>query len=92
MIIIASVLSLCTQGWSWISLERIEDRMKDEKVEIKFVTLECGHTVTPEIGMGVCSKCGKACCSKCLQVIDGELLCPECFKKFVSGNDGSSRQ
>jgi len=36
-----------------------------EKGKIKFVILECGHTVTPDIGMGICSKC--------LQIIDGKL-------------------
>jgi formylmethanofuran dehydrogenase subunit E len=63
----------------------------EEKVELTFITLECGHTVTPEVGMGVCSKCGKASCSKCLQLVNGKLLCPECFEKFVRDNDGSSK-
>jgi len=66
--------------------------MRDETVEIKFVTLECGHTVTPEIGMGICSKCGKACCSKCLQVIDGKLFCPSCFENFVRGKNANNRR
>lgn len=61
-----------------------------KKVEINFVTLDCGHTVAPDIGMGVCSRCGKACCSRCLQLIDGELFCPECFSKFVRRGDGRS--
>jgi len=61
--------------------------MKDENVEISFVTLECGHTVAPDIGIGVCSSCDKVYCSRCLQLIDGELFCPECFSKFVRGED-----
>ena len=65
--------------------------MLEEPVEIKFVTLECGHSVTPEIGMGVCSKCGKACCSKCLQVINSNLYCPKCFADFVRDGNDSSR-
>jgi len=56
---------------------------KDEEVEIKFVVLDCGHTVIPEVGMGICSKCGKTCCGRCLQTVDGELFCPECFERFV---------
>ena len=64
---------------------------EDEEVEIEFVTLDCGHTVAPDIGMGVCSACGKVCCRKCLQLIDGELYCPECFEKFVRDRDDSGR-
>jgi len=56
--------------------------MKDD-VEIEFVTLDCGHTVSPDAGMGVCNGCGRVCCSICLQLIDGELYCPDCFAKFV---------
>ncbi|MEM3382797.1 MAG: hypothetical protein QW698_01960 [Nitrososphaerales archaeon] len=62
--------------------------VSEDDVEIKFIALDCGHTVTPEIGMGVCSKCGKVCCGKCLQLIDGKLFCPECFARFVENPDG----
>jgi hypothetical protein len=57
--------------------------MKDEDVEIQFVTLDCGHTVSPDLGIGVCSECGKVCCRRCLQGIDHKLLCSECFVKYV---------
>ncbi|MCP8315789.1 MAG: transposase [archaeon] len=62
--------------------------VSEDNVEIEFITLDCGHTVTPEIGIGVCSKCSKVCCSKCLQLIDEKLFCPECFARFVRDNDG----
>jgi formylmethanofuran dehydrogenase subunit E len=54
-----------------------------EKVEIEFITLECGHSAVADIGVGVCSHCGKLCCRECLQLIDDKLLCPECFEKFI---------
>lgn len=61
--------------------------MRDEKdVELEIVTLECGHTLTPQFGAGICSECGKVCCGKCLQLLNDELLCPICFKKFVRKN------
>ena len=69
----------------------IREKNRDETVDIKFVTLDCGHTVAPNIGMGICSKCGKTCCSRCLQMIDGKLFCPECFAKFVRDKNGNSR-
>lgn len=56
----------------------------DEKAEIEFVTLECGHTAVADIGVGTCSRCGKLCCRGCLQLIDEKLLCPKCFKEFMS--------
>lgn len=65
--------------------------MEKKKVEIKFVTLACGHTVDPNVGVGICNKCGKACCRKCLQLIDGKLYCPDCFVKFVRDMDGDPR-
>jgi len=37
-----------------------------EKVEIEFVTLECGHSAVADIGVGVCDECGKLCCRECL--------------------------
>ncbi len=58
-----------------------------EKVEIEFVTLECGHSVVADIGVGVCSNCGKLCCRECLQLIDENLLCPECFAKLLKNGD-----
>jgi len=50
-------------------------------VEIEFIALECGHSVTPNSGLGVCSECGKVCCGDCLQVVGDRSLCPECFEK-----------
>ncbi len=61
----------------------------EKKIELTFVTLDCGHSVAPEVGMGVCSKCGKTCCSRCLQPVNGELFCPECFLAFVRRVDES---
>jgi len=58
-----------------------------EKVEIEFVTLECGHSVVADIGVGVCSNCGKLCCRECLQLIDDKLLCLECFAKLLKNDD-----
>lgn len=61
--------------------------MMDE-VEIKFLTLDCGHTVVPDIVIGVCCKCGKVCCSRCLQLFNGKLFCPKCFSEYVRDQDG----
>jgi len=59
----------------------------DEKVEIEFITLECGHSAVADIGVGVCSECGKLCCRECLQLIGEKLLCPKCFAKFMRDID-----
>lgn len=58
-----------------------------EKVEVEFITLECGHSAVADIGVGVCSECGKLCCRECLQLIDDKLLCPKCFAKLMRGKD-----
>jgi len=58
----------------------------DEKVEIEFVALGCGHSVNPRVGVGLCSKCGKICCSKCLQLFKDKLLCPSCFREEVESD------
>ncbi|MGB9622448.1 MAG: hypothetical protein ACPL07_01260 [Candidatus Bathyarchaeia archaeon] len=59
-----------------------------EKVEIEFVTLECGHSAVADIGVGTCSECGKLCCRECLQLFGDKLLCPKCFAKFLKSDDG----
>ncbi|MEM3871127.1 MAG: hypothetical protein QXE05_00985 [Nitrososphaeria archaeon] len=55
----------------------------DEKVEIEFVTLECGHSIVADVGVGVCSECRKLCCRECLQLFNEKLLCPKCFTRKV---------
>jgi len=63
-----------------------------EKVEIEFVTLECGHSAVADMGIGTCSNCGKLSCRECLQLIGEKLLCPECFARMIrDGNVEDSR-
>ncbi|MBI2126211.1 MAG: hypothetical protein HYU02_02715 [Thaumarchaeota archaeon] len=54
-----------------------------DSIEIDFPTLECGHTFVKNIGAGKCTKCNKTSCSKCLQLINGNLLCADCYADYV---------
>ena len=54
-----------------------------DRVRIRFVTLDCGHSINPDAGVGVCMKCRGVNCGKCVQTIDSKLFCHECFTKYM---------
>lgn len=56
--------------------------------EFESVTLSCGHVINSYKGFGVCQGCWKKICGQCLQLVDDELLCPECFMKKLEEEHG----